>query len=124
MREFRDLTNNLKLMRREVVERLDLRQPGFAVNAETGLQPLLMGYAIKEVPIAWINRTPDMGTSSFRLLRVGGGYWQTLWHLWLRTVFGAGPYRIQVARTQNRRAYREEGDLVAGPAAGRVGGQN
>lgn len=117
LRPFRDLTNNLKLMRREVVDRLDLRQPGFAVNAETGLQPLLMGDAIKEVPIAWVNRTPDMGTSSFKLLRVGGGYWQTLWHLWLRARFGAGPYRIPVGRTGHRGTWREQGGLPVGSVA-------
>ena len=81
-RNFRDLTNNLKLMRREVLDGLELAEPGFAVNAETGLKPLLMGYSLKEVPISWINRTPDMGTSSFRLVRVGGGYWQVLYRLW------------------------------------------
>lgn len=86
LRPFRDLTNNLKLMRREVVENLDLTQPGFAVNAETGLQPILMGYSVKETPISWINRTPDMGISSFRLVKVGGGYWQVLFGLWLKTV--------------------------------------
>jgi dolichol-phosphate mannosyltransferase len=90
---FRDLTNNLKLMRREVVEKLQLVEPGFAVNAETGLQPLLMGYKIKEVPISWINRRPDMGTSSFRLVRVGGGYWRVLCRLWLKCVFGVGAYK-------------------------------
>ncbi len=90
LRHFRDLTNNLKLIRREVVEKLQLTQPGFAVNAETGLQPLLMGYSVKEVPISWINRTPDMGVSSFRLVRVGGGYWQVLLRLWLKFVFGIG----------------------------------
>jgi dolichol-phosphate mannosyltransferase len=88
LRRFRDLTNNLKLIRREVVEKLQLTQPGFAVNAETGLQPLVMGYSVKEVPISWINRTPDMGVSSFRLAKVGGGYWQVLFRLWLETVFG------------------------------------
>ncbi len=88
-RRFRDLTNNLKLMRREVVERLQLTQPGFAVNAETGLQPLLLGYSVKEVPISWINRTPNMGASSFRLVKVGGGYWQVLFRLWLQTVLGS-----------------------------------
>jgi dolichol-phosphate mannosyltransferase len=81
-RQFRDLTNNLKLMRREVVEQLRLQEPGFAVNAETGLQPLLLGYRVKEVPISWINRTSDMGASSFRLLRVGGGYWRVLGRAW------------------------------------------
>jgi dolichol-phosphate mannosyltransferase len=88
LRRFRDLTNNLKLIRREVVEKLQLTQPGFAVNAETGLQPLLMGYSVKEVPISWINRTLDMGVSSFRLAKVGGGYGQVLFRLWLETVFG------------------------------------
>jgi glycosyltransferase involved in cell wall biosynthesis len=87
-RHFRDLTNNLKLMRRNVVEKLQLTQPGFGINAETGLQPLLMGYSIKEVPISWINRAPDMGSSSFRLVRVGGGYVQVLFRLWLKAVFG------------------------------------
>jgi len=86
--DIRDLTNNLKLMRREVVEQLDLTQPGFAINAETGLQPVLMGYSVEEVPISWINRTPDMGVSSFRLVKVGGGYWQVLRRLWFKTVFG------------------------------------
>jgi dolichol-phosphate mannosyltransferase len=89
-RRFRDLTNNLKLIRREVINQLELTQPHFAINAETGLQPLLKGYSIKEVPISWINRTPDMGVSSFRLFKVGGGYWQVLLQLWLKTVFGRG----------------------------------
>ena len=92
MRRFRDITNNLKLLRKEVVESLRLRQPGFAVNAETGLQPLVMGYSVRAVPISWINRTPEMGASSFRLAQVGGGYWHVLFHLWLRVVFGLGAY--------------------------------
>jgi hypothetical protein len=90
---FRDLTNNLKLIRREVIDKLQLMEPGFAVNAETGLQPLLMGYNIKEVPISWINRTPNMGLSSFRLARVGGGYWRVLYRLWLKCVLGRGAYK-------------------------------
>jgi len=93
LRNFRDLTNNLKLMRREVVADLQLCQPGFAVNAETGLQPLILGYRVKEVPISWINRSPEMGASSFRLIRVGGGYWRVLLNIWLRQVFRTGPYR-------------------------------
>ncbi|HWL14651.1 MAG TPA: glycosyltransferase [Opitutus sp.] len=90
---FRDVTNNLKLIRREVVDDLVLRQPGFAVNAETGIQPWLLGYKVREIPISWINRTPGMGTSSFRLVRVGGGYWQVLAGLWRRRWLGSGPYR-------------------------------
>jgi dolichol-phosphate mannosyltransferase len=92
LRRFRDLTNNLKLMRREVAERLILEEPGFAVNAETGLQPLVMGYRVAEVPISWINRAPDMGSSSFRLMRVGGGYWRVLRRLMRRMRIGGGAY--------------------------------
>jgi hypothetical protein len=83
----------MKLIRREVLESLRLLEPGFAANAETGLQPLLMGFDVKEVPISWINRTPEMGSSSFRLMRVGGGYWRVLFRLWLTKRFGTGPYR-------------------------------
>ena len=75
-------------MRRSVIESMDFTQPGFAINAETGLQPLLMGYRIKEVPISWINRTPDMGVSSFKLVKVGGGYWQVLFDLWQKQLQG------------------------------------
>ncbi len=89
----RDVTNNLKIMRWEVVQDLRLRQRGFAVNAETGLQPLLLGYSVKQVPISWINRTPSMGISSFRLVQVGGGYWSVLAGLWLWRALGIGPYR-------------------------------
>jgi len=87
-------------MRREVRDNLELTQPGFAVNAETGLQPLLMGYSIKEVPISWINRTPDMGISSFRLAKVGGGYGQVLFRLWVKAVFRRDP-KTQMKNVRN-----------------------
>jgi hypothetical protein len=110
-RQFRDLTNNLKLMRREVLDNLELTQPGFAVNAETGLQPLLMGCSIKEVPISWINRTPDMGISSFRLAKVGGGYGQVLFRLWVKAVLKRDP-KTQLKYVRN--TIRE----VAAPVSG------
>ena len=92
-RVFRDLTNNLKLIRRDVVQQLRLMESGFAVNAETGLQPLLMGCKVKEVPISWINRSADMGVSSFKLTNAGGGYWRVLCRLWLKRAFGIGAYK-------------------------------
>jgi len=98
----RDVTNNLKIMRREVVLDLRLSQPGFAVNAEIGLQPLLLGYRMKQVPISWINRTPDMGSSSFRLVRVGGGYWRVLLAVFLKRAFGIGPYRALTRGTAEK----------------------
>ena len=96
---FRDMTNNLKLMRSEVVQDLILREPGFAINAETGLQPFLMGYRVREVPISWIGRGIDMGASSFRVLRAGGGYWRVLYGLWVWRFFKTGPYGALRRRT-------------------------
>jgi len=88
----RDLTNNLKLFHRDVASELVLHEPHFAANAETGFLPLLAGRRVEEVPISWINRAPDMGSSSFKLARVGGGYSRALWHLMLFRWFGKGRY--------------------------------
>jgi hypothetical protein len=70
----RDVSNNLKLYRGEILRHMHIEQDGFAANAETGLRPLLEGRDVKEVPIAWINRSSDMGVSTFRVARVAPGY--------------------------------------------------
>lgn len=90
-RRRRDLTNNLKLMRHDAVRRLRLTSESFAINAEIGLQLVLMGLSVEEVPISWVNRSFDMGTSSFRVLRVGGGYARVLMDLVRETRFGSRP---------------------------------
>lgn len=71
---FRDLTNNLKIMKKEVLDTIPIKENGFAANAETGIYPMLMGYNISEIPMSWVNRDSQMGNSSFRLLKVGKGY--------------------------------------------------
>src|SRR5947208_10244678 len=82
----RDVSNNLKLMRSDVLQHIDIEEDHFAANVETGLKPIVAGYAIKEVPISWINRTAEMGTSSFRLLRVAPQYamalFRIVWKAW------------------------------------------
>jgi dolichol-phosphate mannosyltransferase len=84
--QVRDISNNLKLYRAAILQDLLIEEPHFAANVETGLKPLLAGYDIQEVPISWINRTSDMGTSSFKLLRVAPHYFfallRTFWHTW------------------------------------------
>lgn len=86
-KKFRDATNNLKLMKKEVVENLHLESNDFSANAETGLKPILLGYNVVEVPISWINRTLDMGFSSFNLMKTGPGYFtilfRLLWRKWM-----------------------------------------
>jgi hypothetical protein len=44
-----------------------------------------------------------MGTSSFRLMRVGGGYGAVLRDLWRRIVFGGGRYRALPVAGRPRR---------------------
>jgi dolichol-phosphate mannosyltransferase len=73
-RPIHDISNNLKLYRADILRTMDIEQDGFAANAETGLKPLLAGRDIKEVPIAWINRSSDMGVSTFRVAKVAPGY--------------------------------------------------
>jgi dolichol-phosphate mannosyltransferase len=94
-RRLRDFTNNLKLLSRDVVDHLDLESPWFAANAETGLKPLLMGYSVHSVPISWINRTPEMGQSSFSLLKNGWGYARVLASLAWNTRLGFRPLSSQ-----------------------------
>ena len=82
IRNVRDVSNNLKLYRAEILKSLAIQSPHFSANLETGLKPLLSGYDIREVPISWINRTSEMGTSSFNLKKVGGDYVRALIHIW------------------------------------------
>jgi SAM-dependent methyltransferase len=85
----RDISNNLKLYRAEILKNLEIEQPHFAANAETGLKPLLNGYDIVEVPISWINRQIDMGTSSFHVASAAPSYFSALmsmvWKAWRQT---------------------------------------
>lgn len=74
----RDLSNNLKLYRADVVRELRITEPGFAANAEIGIQPLLAKRDIEEVPMSWVDRAPDMGTSAFHVARAGPGYVRVL----------------------------------------------
>jgi glycosyltransferase involved in cell wall biosynthesis len=96
-KHFRDATNNLKLMTKEVADRINLEADDFAANAETGLQPIILGYRVEEVPISWINRSVDMGFSSFNLTKTGPNYILVLFRLVLRKWFGR-----EIVRPHNR----------------------
>jgi SAM-dependent methyltransferase len=74
----RDASNNLKLLPESIYRHLEIEEDGFAANAEIGLGPLLDGHDLAEVPISWINRTIDMGSSSFDVARAGPGYARVL----------------------------------------------
>ncbi len=83
-RKFRDISNNLKIFRCDVAKMLLIESDDFAANVETGLKPILLGYKVVEVPISWVNRSIDMGFSTFRLFRTGPNYWRLLLRLMWR----------------------------------------
>jgi glycosyltransferase involved in cell wall biosynthesis len=84
-RHFRDVSNNLKILRCNVAKRLMIESDDFAANVETGLKPILLGYKVVEVPISWVNRSIDMGFSTFRIFKTGPNYWKILLRLaWRR----------------------------------------
>jgi dolichol-phosphate mannosyltransferase len=75
-----DLTNNFKLYKVHVLRSQPWRSNGFAMNAETGLLPILAGYNVIEVPVIWVGRDHSLGKSKFHLLKHGGGYLQVIRH--------------------------------------------
>jgi dolichol-phosphate mannosyltransferase len=90
----RDISNNLKLMRTDILRNLTVEENHFAANVETGLKPIVSGYNIKEIPISWINRTIEMGSSSFRLFGLAPQYARAL----LRIVRKARQIRAKAIR--------------------------
>jgi len=87
-KKFRDISNNLKLMKREVAKHLKIESNDFSANAEIGLLPILQGYNVKEIPISWINRSVSMGFSSFNLIKTGPNYFFVLYKLFFRKLGG------------------------------------
>jgi glycosyltransferase involved in cell wall biosynthesis len=84
-RRFRDISNNLKIFRHDVAKMLVIESNDFAANVETGLKPILLGYRVVEVPISWVNRSIDMGFSTFQIFKTGPNYWKILLRLvWRR----------------------------------------
>jgi glycosyltransferase involved in cell wall biosynthesis len=68
----KDLTNNFKLYRKEIFDSIPLSANDFAINAETGLYPVLMGYNIAEVPVSWFQRYFD--SSDFKVFKLAPSY--------------------------------------------------
>jgi len=68
----KDVTNNFKLYKRKVFDTISMEAGNFAVNAETGLLPIVHGYHIAEVPVIWKQR--DFGKSKFTVFKLAPSY--------------------------------------------------
>ena len=69
-----DLTNNFKLIRRNIIDAINFKSVNFSINAETGLYPVLMGAKFVEMPVSWIQRKTGMGFSDFSVFKVAHSY--------------------------------------------------
>ena len=78
----KDLTNNFKLYKVEIIRGLPWKSDDFAINAETGIFPIVAGYNIAEVPVSWIQREAGMGKSKFHLFKVGRSYIKVIGRAW------------------------------------------
>ena len=78
----KDLTNNFKLYKVEIIRGLPWVSDDFAINAETGIFPIVAGYNIAEVPVSWIQRGEGQGKSKFRLFKVGRSYIKVIGRAW------------------------------------------
>jgi dolichol-phosphate mannosyltransferase len=87
-----DLTNNFKLYKARIFQSMPWKSDGFALNAETGIWPILFGYKLIEVPVVWVERAPGMGKSKFDILKHGGAY--------IRVIFNG----LQLVSKQRARA--------------------
>lgn len=67
-----DLTNNFKLYKKQIIDSIEWKSTDFAINAETGIFPILAGYNIAEVPVSWIQRYFDK--SDFKVIKLAPSY--------------------------------------------------
>jgi len=77
----KDLSNNFKLYRKELFQKLPYLSNDFAMNAETGILPIIYGYKIKEVPVSWVGRNKHMGKTKFSILKYGPSYVKVIFNL-------------------------------------------
>lgn len=67
-----DLSNNFKIMKKEIAKKINWKSEGFSILAETGIIPAIMNYKICEVPVIWRQRS--FGKSTFKVLNLAPSY--------------------------------------------------
>jgi hypothetical protein len=73
-RRVRDVSNNLKLYRATVVERLDITEPGSRRTPRSGSSRCSRTATSSRSPCRGSTVPPEMGTSAFHVARAGPGY--------------------------------------------------
>lgn len=73
-----DVSNSFKLYRKEIFNRIELKDSGFAASMQITLKSFFQGYRIAEIPTIWRNR--GAGSSKFRFRRHAMHY--LYWYAW------------------------------------------
>ena len=76
-----DVANAFKMYRRGALNKLNLKEEGFAISMEATLKFYFAGYRITEVPTTWQGR--KKGKSKFAIFKLAGSYIK----LYLRALF-------------------------------------
>ncbi len=63
----RDISNAFKMYRKNALDKIELKEKGFAVSMEAALKLYFSGYRLTEVPTIWYGR--KKGKSKFKLTR-------------------------------------------------------
>ena len=75
----RDITNNFKMYRKKVLDRIDFQSDGgFEIAMEITVKAYSLGYRITEVPYVWPDRA--VGQSRFKLMQWLPKYWRWYWY--------------------------------------------
>lgn len=67
-----DITNAFRGFKKKILEKLDLKEQGFAISPEFAIKAHLAGYSLGEVPTTYSNRVE--GVSNFKLYRMTKSY--------------------------------------------------
>ncbi len=73
-----DVANAFKLYRKSALQKIKIKNSGFAISMEITLKMYFQGYKISEIPTCWKGRKE--GKSKFQVLRIAPLYLK--WYLW------------------------------------------
>jgi len=68
----KDLSNNFRIMKKEIAKKIEWKSEGFSILAEIGIMASIMNYKICEVPVIWKQRS--FGKSKFKVLKIAPSY--------------------------------------------------
>lgn len=79
-----DITNAFRGFRRNIINKINLSEPGFAISPEFAIKAHQKGFKLGEVPTVYTNRIE--GVSSFKLFKMTKSYLQLFFKLYFKKI--------------------------------------